>query len=173
MPRMTPQGVLVPTLPEFFQAEAEREGQGRNGLDLMNEMFYEMNQDMEQERASMKRPEVALEQIRGAIRWNNGQIRRRKMWYMTTPAGRQYLRRYPEQFEEKRLPLPKKVVKVLIAEYGYNLSSSQKRILAIAIDQYDRLCVYELNSWDSRGSYYEPPDGEEEIDFWLIPRAAH
>lgn len=69
MPRKDPiTGCMVMTTPEFFDREAEHEGRGRSGTDLMAEMFDEMAAEEAEASAQIaSRPVEVLWAIREAM----------------------------------------------------------------------------------------------------------
>lgn len=65
MPKIDPiTGCKVQTIGEYFSSEAEREGKGRGGGELMSEMFDEIEADNQAEAARQAQPEVALALLR-------------------------------------------------------------------------------------------------------------
>lgn len=69
MPRKDPiTGCMVMTMPEFFDREAEHEGRGRSGADLMGEMFEEIAAEEAEVSAQIaSRPVEVLRGIREAM----------------------------------------------------------------------------------------------------------
>lgn len=69
MPRKDPiTGCMVMTMPEFFDSEAQREGEGRSGADLMVEMFDEIAAEEAALSAEIaSRPIAVLNSIREAM----------------------------------------------------------------------------------------------------------
>ena len=73
MPRIDPMtGVTVMTTAEFFMSEAEREGKGRSGAEVMTDTFAgiaaEMDADEQRERLFFSDPANAWEAIRHMLR---------------------------------------------------------------------------------------------------------
>lgn len=68
MPRKDPvTGCMVMTMPEFLNAEAEREGKGRTGADILSDIYAEIDADSRREEDRMRDPKEALGQIKLAL----------------------------------------------------------------------------------------------------------
>lgn len=143
MPRKDPMtGCLVMTLPEFLNAEAEREGKGRTGGDILQDIYSEMAGEDERISAEMAKPESALKTIQDAIK-----------------ESREYC---DEEYAES-VPEIVQVVNVIEAKYSGSFKSHSTSLKAEALSDAGKL--YYVWSWSSEyyGSMWEPPDGDGNI----------
>lgn len=136
MPKIDPiTGCTVQTLPEFWAGEAEREGKGRSGGDLMAEFFDDLDADCRREEARLSEPAAALDYLQAKVREWNG----------LDPD----LRPVP-------LPVVVDVVESVTVTQSFRSSStSLTAIVRTAGRRWYRLDVSEEH-WS--GSFYEPPD---------------
>lgn len=144
MPRKDPMtGVMVMTTAELFDKMGKEEG--KPGYKVMEEMYTEMDNDKQEQRKKMEDPATALKILREVVQRDN---------------------RDAKEHGYKQIAEPIKVLKVLNVDYDYSFGSSSEKILAIALTKGKRKGVIEYSSWTTNGTYWEPTDGETEIN-WL------
>lgn len=151
MPRIDPiTGCTVQTLGECFADMAEREGEGRTGADVMNEMLADFDREMRAEERALRKPAVALARLRAAVEdWNA---------YVEEPS--------------ERIPLPVRVKRVFCAKIGASpfRGGSSERLTALCLMPDGRRGVLTFWSWSTPGSFYEPPDGESNVHWSRVRR---
>jgi hypothetical protein len=135
---------MVQTLGEFWQNEAEREGQGRSGGELAGEFWDEIEEDSRAcERKMLEDKEGLLRALQG---WDEGCE------------------------EEDRIRFYS-VVSILDAHMEQRVRSGSTMILAQVVcgvlkkDWSDGKPWVRLDVWSEAGSYYDPPDGGEDVTF--------
>ena len=145
MPKKDPDtGCMVQTIGEFWQNEAEREGQGRSGGDLAGEFYDEIEADSR-----------ACEQE--MLKDTDGLLRALQSW--------------DEACEEEDRIRFISVVSILDAQMEQRVRSGSTMILAQVVcgvlkkDWPDGKPWVRLDSWSEAGSYYDPPDGGEDVTF--------
>jgi hypothetical protein len=140
MPRKDPMtGCTVMTMPEFLNAEAEREGKGRTGGDILGDIMSEMAADDERISDEMRKPAHALELLQEAIKEN------REYW------DDEYAETVPEIVE---------VVNVIDAASHGGFGGTSSAIRAEVRGADGKLYyVYQWSSY-SHGTMWEPPDGD-------------
>lgn len=148
MPRKDPiTGCMVVTTAELFADEAEREGKGRTGGDLMVEMLSDLEKERAAEEERLRDPVVALDFIKTAIEESN----------KATEGD------YPP------LPIPLKIVEVLEAKFFATLRTQTTYIRALArrpglMESIQDVVVFHGSY--SGGSFCDPPDSEENV-YWV------
>lgn len=155
MPKMHPiYGVPVLTQEEFWNQEAEREGKGRCGADLMHEMYDEMDREIASQEDELKNPEILLEEIKRSLDgWNNG----------IDPKDEEYFHPPSEILEVRYVSISSSFRGSGVEVHGTAIRSNDKKKLKF---------IYIEGS--SSGSFYEPPDTEvnliweDEDDFQRI-----
>lgn len=150
MPRKDPiTGCMVMTQAEFWNAEAEHEGKGRCGADLMADMYEEMAQEDADMAERMKADlPTALEVLNGVLKD-----------YEDHDNDHPVFR--PGAFIE--------VVEVETAEVNGGFSKSSKGFVAKVRCADGNLHRVRYESWSTPGSFYEPPDGETTIEMLNDP----
>lgn len=151
MPRKDPvTGVMVMTTGEFFAKEAEREGKGRSGGELMSEMFADMEKSRQETEAEYRNPEFALKTLIEAIKNENS--------YLTENHADDIANGTVQLIDE-----PVRVTEVFDVEYKENFGGRSLLLSVVAERKDGTSGVLELREWYSRGSFYEPPDGETDV----------
>lgn len=177
MPRIDPiTGVSVMTLPEFFNAEAEHEGKGRSGGDVMAEMFDEMDQEMAQQLKRLLTPEGALEELKRAVGWwLEVELREQRRSIEAKDEARRKHKKFPqylnydwENFKEEFPPFPIKVVEVITAQYGFSLNSERSGVTAIAEVEGGGRILFETRYSHYSGSRMEPPEEQVFLQWHFV-----
>jgi|SRR5579885_1021169 len=141
MPRKDPiTGCNVLTMGEFLSQEAEREGKGRTGGDILSDMMEEVGKEEEARCAQLRTPTEAMRLLNEGIKESD-------------EADPEYAFGY-------------KVVGVLkvwaaSASFGMRQSSEGFRAQCKCDDGKERTLSF--TTWHSSGSFYEPPDGETTV----------
>lgn len=142
MPRKDPvTGVPVMTQAEFWAAEAEREGKGRQGFELMADMYAEIEADNEREANRLREPEAALELVKDFLDgYEDPYDCRCDYGFASEDVG--------------------SVIEVTDSEVGgsFGGGSAKLRIKLQLKDGSTR--TVEWSDWYSSGSRLEPPDGD-------------
>lgn len=136
-------GCMVMTTGEFFQSEAEHEGKGRSGGELMSETLDEIAGSYEEEEKRWKENlSDTLSFLQKAVEEYNG---------------------FDPDPDFPPLAKPVSIEEVLDVQVGGSFRTSTLLIKARAKkeDSSEGTIVYK--SWHSSGSYYEPPDGDVSI----------
>ena len=143
MPRKDPiTGVMVMTNAEFWAHEAKHEGKGRESWELQEEFYHDMEKARLEEEDKLRTPAHALMILQGAVEAEN---------------------KYRKENKERLLAMPVKVLEVKSAAYSDGFRETSTKITATAISKGKRKGTIEFSTWSTRGSFYEPPDGETEI----------
>ena len=145
MPKKDPNtGCMVMTTGEFFQKEAEHEGKGRTGGDLMAEMFEEIGKEEEEHAKRISEPEEAKRILNEVIKENNSYLDDTDEGYIHfTVIG---------------------VIKVFFASVGFGGRNSSEGFLAVVEGDDGNEYTLKYSSWHSGGSYIDPPDGETIVE---------
>lgn len=133
MPRKHPDlGVMVQTLGEFWQNEAEREGLGRSGGDVASDFWAEVDEDSRRQERELLADRVGL-------------LERLKAWDADCDDSDRI------RFLD--------VVEICAVEVRQGTRQSGCSILArVATEARGEIFIsYEM--WSDAGSYHEPPDG--------------
>jgi hypothetical protein len=146
MPRKDPiTGCTVMTLGDFWSSEAKHEGKGRSAGELAEEFHDEMEADRKACEDRYRDPEYALKVLKSAVeRWNSYEPD-------ATP-----------------LPVPVEVIEVIEVELGQGFRESILHLRARARYAGDETLVediIELNDSHTSGSFYEPPDGDMNVEW--------
>lgn len=144
MPKKDPiTGCTVMTTGEFFQSEAEREGKGRSGGELMSEMFNEIADSYEEEE---------------------------KRWKENLPDTLAFLQKEIDEYNDfdpdpdfPPVAKPISIEEVLDVQVGGSFRTTTLLIKARCKKEDGSEGTIVYNSWHSSGSYYEPPDGDISI----------
>jgi hypothetical protein len=143
MPKIDPvTGCKVMTTAEFWAAEAEKEGQGRSGGELMGDFMDEMEKDRVQEQERLRQPDVALQEVVRAV----------KDWNEADP-------------DVEQLPTPLQVLEVKDCQYSTSFRGSSFKLSVRCSTTDGRAGTFTIDSWQTGGSMMEPPDGEETVSF--------
>lgn len=145
MPRKDPYtGCMVMTMPEFLAAEAEREGKGRDGGDILADIFAEIDADSRREENRMRKPAEALAIIKreaqeAADYWND---------------------------DEGAEPIPEfeKVEHVIEAQVSQNFRSSGEMLRAEVVANGKLYYVF-VSHAHYAGTYIDPPEDDGEFYF--------
>lgn len=131
------------TMPEFLNAEAEREGKGRSGGDIFEDIVASMNEDSERCKAEMRKPSNALVAIKQAVE-----------------DAREY---WNDDGVAVALPEIVEVVKVLDANLNQSFRSSTTAIRAevMCADGKLRYVHYWVSNY--AGTRLEPPDEDSDL----------
>ena len=161
MPRTDPiTGCQVMTQAEFWVSEAKHEGKGREPWELQSEMFQEMADDEERTRQKM------LEDTEGAYRdliryWNDireDQVSAMKEW--GTPVPVQLMLDKTDEFGWYK---PRRVIEIVHADYSGGFNQTSGRVVMRVLFSGGRIRLVSHDYWSSSGSFYEPPDGEDNV----------
>lgn len=147
MPRIDPiTGCPVMTTGEFWNEEAQREGQGRSGGDLMGDFYDELAQDEARREQEMRNnPEALLAMVNEAAKaWCDGVD--------------------PEDLDGVCFPGNfVRVVDVLEAKVSDGMRQSSTSVTAKYEMGDGRTRTIQYSEWYSGGSFYEPPESESEF----------
>jgi hypothetical protein len=80
---------------EFWASEAQREGKGRSGAEVMRDFYAEMDAEVEKERLQLLQPEVALQKLQQLRHWWNKGVER-----------------------TEQMPFPQQVLEVMQVDYA-------------------------------------------------------
>jgi len=156
MPKKDPiTGCQVMTLPEFLNKEAEIEGQSRCGMDILDDVFQELDKESNRVANEWKDPKVAWEIIAKAAYWE---------WESWISECRWIKRHEKESFSERPI-IPIKLIGILGTGFHQNFNSCNGQIKAVVLcdDCVVRNVVYK--TYDTVGSFYDPPDNEEFLEW--------
>lgn len=138
-------GCEVLSVFDYLDLEAKKEGKGRSGDDLFIEVMDEIRNDQKNEETRYKTDlAYTLEEAKKAI----------KEWNDADPDCEQ-------------TPEPKQIIEVKEAKVNYGRGSSLK-LNVIGLTEDNRKINYEISSWESGYSYWEPPDSDLEINFSYV-----
>ena len=154
MPRKDPiTGCMVLTTPELFERIAETEGKGQTGGEVMMEVFDDLEKSRVEHENNLRKPDVALAECRKIIeQWN-------KYENETAEQNPKYAKQYPPDIQ----PMPVKVLRVVSAEFGESFRHTKLIVEAVADNgKFGTLTVTDTYYG---GSFYEPPDGETNIEW--------
>jgi hypothetical protein len=140
-------GCMVLTTSEFFEQEAEREGRGRCGAELMCEMFDEMEEENERMTQEMRNdPEAALQLIKNYLDGDSKECQR--------DAEDTY------GFSGKHI---KKVIEFLDARYDGSLRGTDC-CMVVKLKMTDGSTrTVEYSEWNDYGTRLDPPDGGTDL----------
>jgi len=161
VPRKDPiSGCMVLTLPEFLAKEAEREGKGRNGADIMADIFAELDADSAKQAEEYRsKPALALAEI----------LRQALEDFEAWVREQEYAACENRPFTEPRPPFPLACRAVLQAEVSQSMGGCSGKLVAECVceDNLVRIATLTFARWG--GSRIEPPDGESRLE-WSEPR---
>jgi hypothetical protein len=132
------------TMPEFLNDQAEREGKGRTGGDILSDIFSDMDADSRRVEAELRKPEVALERFKQAIK-----------------DAAEY---WDDEFQNP-LPVLVIVAKVRDAKVAQSFRSSSETLSAEVIDDLTRALFVEYTTAHWSGTRMEPPEDDSEFNF--------
>lgn len=139
MPKIDPvTGCQVMTEAEFWQGQAEAEGEGRSGSDLRGDFYDDMERDRKEAEDRYREPAEALHALVSAVRRNNECV-------------------------ETPMPLPVEVLEVLDVSLGQSFRESSLTLRARARREDGVEDIIELESWHSSGTMIDPPDHDEGV----------
>lgn len=155
MPYRHPLGVDCLTTTELFDRIAQSEGKGQTGGEVMSEMFDEMEQSRLEYENKLRQPDVALAELREIVeRWNKYELDEAREFPKHAKA-------YPPDI----YAMPVKVLQVLNAEFGESFSGHSKKLVVMAVADNGKLGKLTVSDTYYSGSFYEPPDGETNIEW--------
>lgn len=133
------------TMPEFLNAEAEREGKGRTGGDIFSDIVESIDTDSRRVESELRKPEVALDRFQQEIKdaveyWN-------------------------DDADAKPLPVLKAVVRVIEARVSQSFRSSSEVLRAEVVDDKGRTLYMEYVHSHWSGTMMEPPEDDGEFNF--------
>lgn len=142
MPRKDPiTGVMVMTMGEFFNAEADREGKGRSGSEVMMDMFDEIEQSYRAEEKSWRNdPAGLLEKLQQEIKEYNA----------ADPESEQY-------------PIPASIVEILELKVDGSFKTSTFSVRARCTRDDGTTGILIFSSSQYSGSMIDPPDYDCDI----------
>ena len=139
-------GCMVMTMPEFLTAEAEREGKGRCGGDILADIFSEIDDDTKRCEDELRKPENALEAIKLALK-----------------EAEEYWE--DEYGEGTEVPRVVEVIKILAARVSQTFSASAQRLLAEVRTNDGKLCYVEHSYSHWSGTRMDPPEEDSTLYF--------
>lgn len=144
MPKKDPiTGCEVMTVGEFFQDEANREGKGRTGGDILNETLSEMDQGYQEEEARWtSKPDELLLRLQEEVK--------------------EYNELDPEA---EQVSKPISIVEILEVKCSGGMRSSEFSCRVKATKEDGSVGIIKLKSWYTHGTFYDPPDGETVINW--------
>jgi len=144
MPKIDPvTGCLVQTEAEFWQDQANEEGQGRSGGDLRADFYDDMERDRKEAEDRYREPKEALDALQRAVkRFNEGLDE-----------------------DQSKLPIPVEVLEVLEVRLGQGMRESSLFLRARATYLDGQIDIIEHESWSDSGTRMDPPDHDENV-FW-------
>jgi len=146
MPRKDPEtGCMVMTMPEFLNDQAEREGRGRTGGDILSDIFSDMDADSRRVEAELRKPEVALERLKQAIK-----------------DAAEY---WGDDEGQEPLPVLVVVARVRDAKVTQSFHSSSEALSAEVIDDLTRVLFVEHTTSHWSGTRMEPPEDDSGFNF--------
>lgn len=147
MPKKDPiTGCMVMTMPEFLNAEAEREGKGRCGGEILADIFTEIDADSRRCEERLSWPNEALEALKEALK-----------------EAEEYWE--DEYGEGSKVPVIVEVVKVLAAKVSQNFSSSGQMLRAEVRTDDGKLCYVEHSYSHWSGTRMDPPEEDSTLYF--------
>jgi hypothetical protein len=134
--------VLTPA--EFFTLEAEMEGKGRSGGDLLEEFLQDMEAELRRQEDQYRDPAFLLSVLRDQVAaWNE------------------------EMEQEDRIEMPAEICQVLEVHLRENVRSSRLELKALVLNEkQERGEIWYIGMYHS-GSLLEPP--ETDINIRWIP----
>lgn len=146
MPRKDPMtGCSVITLPEFLADEAQREGKGRSGGEILADIYAEIDADSRRQEAELRKPANALEAVKRAV------------------ADTQ-------DPDEPALPEIIEVLQVLEVHYEQSYSGFGESLKAEARGADGNVYFVDYRRYETFGSRWEPPDGDVELSIGKFER---
>ena len=139
-------GCMVMTMPEFLTAEAEREGKGRCGGDILADIFSEIDDDTKRCEDELRKPENALEAIKLALK-----------------EAEEYWE--DEYGEGAKVPEIVEVIRVIEARVSQNMSSSGQVLKAEVKTADGKLCYFEHTYSHWSGTRMDPPEEDSTMYF--------
>jgi len=142
---------------EFWQSEAEHEGQGREPWELMSDFYQELEDDTERCRQEMLRDtEEAYQTILKYWMFCREDID----WTETDPFCDW---REGDETDFFILYKPRRVIEVLHAELRQNFRDTSYAIVARVLFSGGRIRLVRHSGWYDYGTMLDPPDSEEEV----------
>ena len=156
MPKKDPiTGCMVMTMPEFLNAEAEREGKGRCGGEILADIFTELDNDSKRIEDELRKPENALEAIKQALK-----------------EAEEYWE--DEYGEGAKVPEIVEVVHVIEVQVGQSMRSSGQVLKAEVKTADGRLCYVSHHYSHWSGTMMDPPEEDSTLYFGEFrPRSEH
>lgn len=143
MPRIdSVTGCTVMTLPDFYAKEAEQEGKGRTGGDIMEDFQGELDADCRHEEEKLRTPEVAWESVSRA--WND------------------YIDSLGEE-EETQVSAPKKLLEVLEVHINPTSKMTTTTIRARCLCKDGSERVFKVERWDTVATRLDPSDSGDDL----------
>ena len=139
MPKKDPvTGCTVMTMGEFFQSEADREGKGRSGAEVMSDMFDEIEQSYrDEEKRWRDNPADLLEHLQKEVQDFNS----------ADP-------------DEPQLPVPTTIVEILEVKVDGSFRTSKFMARVCCTKPDVSTGILNFSSCQYSGSMAEPPDYE-------------
>ena len=135
-------GCSVMTTSEFWSSEAEQEGKGRNGSDLMLEFLDDMDNEIRNEENKLRNPNEALTMLQGVVKeWN-------------------------DYGDVDYVPNPEQVLEVLEVRINTNFKCD-KTYLKARVCSGNQVGILTVSQSSYAGSWSEPPDYELNVEWSL------
>lgn len=174
MPRKDPiTGCQVMTFPEFLTAEGEREG--KSGGEVLEDMYKQMAEDDEQSSQQLRDPAVALPilqeaALRLAEAWDDDRVSVEDDPFAIITLKDEQSGEWVSALKihadvDPIPPFPLDIVEVLEAKSHGGFSESKTMIKARCLCHDGQEHTLQFSSVSSYGSFYEPPDYDEELSY--------
>jgi len=144
---------MVMTMPEFLNAEAEREGKGRTGGDILVDIFEEIDADSRKMEDELRKPENALDLIKQALK-----------------DAEEYWE--DEYGEGEKVPEIVEVIHIIDLHVSQNFSSSGQVFRAEVKDSKGRLCYFEHSYSHWSGTRLDPPEEDSTMYFGVFEKTS-
>jgi hypothetical protein len=163
---------------EFWQGEAQREGEGRTGGDLQADFYAELDQEWEEEHKRFLEHDNVVEIVNRALVENEQCVRDEAVLAAGQAAFRLALESNPDhprpRFDMENLA-PKvalaeilhvtKVIDFYSTDFRDGMRSSESSFIAYVECSNGKERRVSYSMWGDSGSYWEPPDGGVECDW--------
>lgn len=140
MPKIDPvTGCTVQTQAEFWNSEAQKEGKGRSGADLLHDFYDEEARALQQDEDRYREPKFLLDFLQRQVRqWNKDACE-----------------------EEERVPPPWAVLEIeqVSLQQRFGGGSLVLRV-RVQVGRWPYQGVLDFNEWHDHGTRLDPPDGE-------------
>jgi hypothetical protein len=167
------------TMPEFLQAEAERDnakfGTNKTGADVWGEIYQSLEDDSRQiENHYKNSPQEVLkmlqnfagEEVRDWYKTRNPRVNR-GYYYVNSDGKRKWQQLPKVYFQRKNEPRPLYPIKILeVLEVRQNQTLREQNLLIrakVVCDNGVGVKTVEYTTWSCAGTYIDPPDGETNI----------